>query len=255
MEHDIFKVMDNYAPLSHEELITQPVEKIILHNLRFAYTKAMEMSHKYPGLSNDEIIEGMLLGATEAANRWDPSKSKITSYMSFWIRAYIKGIANENQHAVGRNTMYIWKAHKIASFVDEFKSINNREPTIDEISAGTEFSKNTVYNIHNLGIKSVSSIDGSQSDDTDGDNNLNDVISDTSSKTPLEEASESDIYSIMERLIDGLDDLEKEVITRRWYNNHKYNQIAADLNVAYPKIKQAETRALDKLKYELNLIE
>jgi RNA polymerase sigma factor (sigma-70 family) len=265
MEHEIFTTMDQYAPLPHSELVELhkkgEVELIVLHNLRFAYTQAKKAAERYPGLSQEEIIEGMLIGATEAANRWKPEESKITSYMAQWVPLYIKGMSNENKHAVGRNTMYIWKAHKINEFVEKFKEEHKRLPTTEEIAEqcdagnGKRFSKTTVYNIYNLGIKSVSSISGSQVDSDEGERDLNDVIADDDAKSPLDMLCESDISMIIERLIDGLDPLEKEVINRRWYERHKYNQIATDLDVAYPKIKQAEERAMAKLKRELELIE
>lgn len=247
--------MDDYAPVTHDELIGMSTEKIILHNLRFAYSEAQRAADKYPGLSQDEIIEGMLLGATEAANRWKPDKSKITSYMAQWIRIYIKDMANENRHAITRNTMHIWKTFKINDFVSKFKEENQRDPSIEEIAEATGFSKTTIYNIHNLGIKSVTSLNGSQNESEDGASDLNDIIADQTAKTPLEELCSSDISMIITRLIDGLDPLEKEVINRRWYDKHKYKQIAEDLNIAYPKIKQAEEQGLAKLKRELELIE
>ncbi len=250
----IFKIMDKYPPLSHEELKTVSTENVVLHNLRFAYTQAKRCAIKYPGLTDDEVIEGMLYGATEAANRWKPDESKITSYMSMWIRAVIKDMSNENKHAITRNTMHIWKTYKINNFIQEFKESEDRDPNINEISEGTGFSKTTVYNIKNLGIKSVTSFNLVSSGDED-EHNLNEIIADDSAKTPFDETSESDISMIMTRLIAGLDPIEQEVINRRWYDGHKYKQISEDLNIPYPRVKKVEDRAKDKLKKELVAIE
>lgn len=254
MNYDIFKIMDEYPPLSHEELIKSDVEKVILHNLRFAYTLAKRAAEKYPGLSEDEIIEGMLLGATEAANRWDPEKSKITSYMGQWVPLVIKGIANENKHVIGRNTMHIWKSYKIDEFVSEFKLKYDKNPSKEEIAEGTGFSETTVYNIHNLGIKSVISLSGNQ-DDNKNDCDLNNVIADHDVKSPFEELSEMDISMIIERLIDGLDLIEKEIVNRRFFCNHKYKEISDDLNLPYPKVKHLEQQALNTIRRELKAIE
>jgi len=250
----IFDIMDKHPPLPHSELKKSPIEKIILHNLRFAYTMAMSCAERYPGLSEDEVIEGMLYAATEAANRWKPDESKITSYMSTWIRAVIKDMSNDNRHAITRNTMHIWKTYKINNFVDEFKEKKKRDPSIDEISEGTGFSETTIYNIKNLGIKSVTSFNMASNGDED-EHNLNEIISDDNAKTPFDELCETDISIIMTRLIDGLDPLEKEVITRRWYDGHRYKQIAEDLDIPYPKVKRVEDKAKDKLKQELTAIE
>lgn len=255
MNHAIFKVMDEHPPLTHEELLKCSTEKIILHNLRFAYTLAKKAAEKYPGLSEDEMIEAMLIGATEAANRWDPSKSSITTYMSQWVPLYVKGQSNENKHAVGRNTMYIWKSYKISEFVESFKNEFGSAPTIKEIADGTGFSETTVYNIHNLGIKSVASLSGSQSDSDEGDRDLNDVLANMHAPTPLDDLCESDMSTILERLIDGLDPLEREVVDRRWFQNHKYKEIVDALELPYPKVKSLEQNALSKLKRELELIE
>lgn len=250
---EIFKIMDECPPIPHSELRTSPVEKVILHNLRFAYTQAKKAAEKYPGLSEDEIIEGMLYAATEAANRWKPDESKITSYMSNWIRAVIKDMSNQNRHAIGRNTMHIWKTYKINNFIDEYKTKNKREPTNEEIAEGTGFSITTIYNVKNLGIKSVTSFN--QATDGEDEHNLHEVIHDEAALSPLDELCNEDLSMIIGRLIAGLSDLEREVIERRWYANHKYRQIADDLDLPYPKVKRLETEALAKLKRELTLIE
>ena len=247
--------MDEHPPLSRKELRTATVEEVILHNLRFAYTLAKRAAEKYPGLTEDEIIEAMLMGATEAGNRWDPEKSNITTYLSQWIPLYVKGQSNENKHAIGRNTMYIWKAYKINEFVEQFKRDNDTVPSVEEIAKGTGFSKTTVYNIHNLGIKSVASLSGSQTDSDEGERDLNDVLADNSAQTPLDQLCESDMSIIIERLIDGLDPLEKEVVDRRWLQNHKYKEIVAALDLPYPKVKSLEQTGLAKLKKELEAIE
>jgi RNA polymerase sigma factor (sigma-70 family) len=246
--------MDEHPPLPHSELKEAPIEKVILHNLRFAYTQAKKCADRYPGLSEEEVIEGMLYAATEAANRWKPDESKITSYMSTWIRAVIKDMSNDNRHAITRNTMHIWKTYKINNFVDEFKQAENREPTDTEIAEGTNFSKTTIYNVRNLGIKSVTSFNMASSDGED-DHNLNEIIADETAKSPLDETCDSDISIILTRLIAGLDPIEQEVINRRWYGDHKYKKIAEDLNIPYPKVKRIEDKAKDKLKKELEAIE
>ena len=256
----VFKLMDTYEPLSDEELKTATVEEIVLHNLRFAYTQSKKEGAHYPGLSEDEIIEAMFYATTIAANKWDPEKSKITSYISQYIRVIIKEMANENQHAIQRNTMYIWKSHVINKYVLAFNEEHGRMPTTKEISegcvteGGKKFSEKTVYNIYNLGIKSVSSFNVTTSDQ-DSDHDLNEVICDVEAKTPFDLTCSEDLSNIMTRLIAGLNDEEREVISRRWYDNHKYKEIADALDIPYPRVKKIEIDAMAKLKYELNAIE
>lgn len=255
----VFDLMDKHAPLTEEQLKTATTEEIVLHNLRFAYTQAQKYASVYPGLTNDEIIEGMFYGATLAANKWDPEKSKITSYIDQWIRTIIKDIANSNKHAIGRNTMHIWKSHVISKYVGEFRDAHDREPTIAEIKAGIDeqqgkdkFSEKTIYNIYKLGIKSVSSFNIAS---TDGEHDLHEVISNPDAPTPYDEANTSDLSFIVTRIIAGLSPLEQEVINRRWYDNHKYKEIAVDLDIPYPKVKKLEEQAMVKLKVELDAIE
>lgn len=256
----VFKLMDTYAPLSEEAIKTATTEEIVLHNLRFAYTQAKQAASKYPGLSDDEVISGMFYAATLAANKWDREQSKITSYMAPWIRAVIKEMANDNKHAIGRNTMHIWKSHVINKYIEDFKRAEGRAPTIKEISAGVKettghnFSEKTVYNISNLGIKSVSSFNVASSDQ-ESDHDLNEIISNPDAKTPYDDAETNDLSFIITRLIAGLSDLERNVINLRWYENRKYKDIATDLDIPYPKVKKLEVQAMNKLKIELNAIE
>jgi len=254
----IYSLMNKYGPLTEKELETASVEKIILHNLRFAYTHAQKMSKKYPGLTNDEIIEAAFLGITLAANRWDPKKSKISSYISQYVRVTLKGMANENTHSIQRNSMYIWKSFVINNFVNEFKNTHNREPTVDEIAeqcvtnSGKRFPKSTIYNVWKLGIKSITSFNHVNTDDES--TNLHDIIADEEQKNPFHQTSSNDLSKIMIRLIADLSDNEREIITRKWYNNHKYNQISKELGI-HLKVKKIEVIALNKIKQELKAIE
>lgn len=247
---EIFKVMEQHPPLSHEELAVLPTEKVILHNLRFAYQYARQCANKYPGLSEDEIIEGMLYAATEAANRWDPNNSKFTYFMSFWIRNVIKDMSNSVSCAITRNPMYIWKSYKIGEYVSEYRKTHDADPSVEEIADATGFSKTTVYNVNNLGIKSMTSF-SYVPQESDGGNDLNEIVPDHSADTPIESVSKVDLTEIMDRLIDDLNPIEKQVIQMRWYDKIKYREIAERLNVPYSKIKRAEFDAMSKLKKEL----
>lgn len=247
---EIFKVMEQHPPLSHEELAVSPTEKVILHNLRFAYQYAKQCADKYPGLSEDEIIEGMLYAATEAANRWDPNNSKFTYFMSFWIRNVIKDMSNSAGCAITRNPMYIWKSYKISEFVNEYRKTHDCDPSVEVIADATGFSKTTVYNVNNLGIKSMTSF-SHVPNESDGGNDLNEIVPDHSAETPIEVLAKDDLTEMMDRLIDDLNPLEKQVIQMRWYYGIKYREIAERLEVPYSKVKRAEFDAMAKLKKEL----
>ena len=249
----VFDLMDKHPPLSENALKEASVEKRILHNLRFAYTQAKKYALKYPGLDDDEVIEAMFLATTEAVNKWDPEKSKITPYIAQYVRLIIKRMSNESRSTIGRNSMYIWKSYKIHNFVVEFQALHKRKPTIDEIKAETGFPAKTIYNVYNLGIKSITGFDVKAADDSAYD--LHEVIADNSKKDPAKEYQCKDISVILQRLIEDLTDLERDVINGRWYEGMKYNELSVSLDIPYQNVKKIEVAAMAKIRKELDAIE
>lgn len=249
----VFDLMDKHPPLTPQELETASHEKRILHNLRFAFTQAKKYAVVYPGLDDDEIIEAMFYATTYAVNRWDPTKSKITPYIAQYVRLIVKEMSNESRSTIGKNSMYIWKSCKISSFVEEFQTKYNRNPTIEEICEETGFPKKTVYNIYNLGIKSITGFDVKASDDSSYD--LHEVITDQAKADPSKEYQSLELNEILGQLIADLSPLEQDVVNGRWFNGLKYTEISIALDIPYQNVKKIETKALAKIKRELNAIE
>lgn len=244
---ELFALMSKYNPLPHEELAKAPLEDVVMHNIRFAYTQAQKFAKRYPGLDDDEIIEAMLLGLTHAANKWDSSKSKFTPYITQWVRLIIKISANENQSNINKNSMYIWKTHKINAFVSKYTEEFKKEPTTQEIMDATGFPETTVYNVFNLGIKSINGLDTK----IEGNDsyNLHDIIGDKT-PDPLEQLQTADLSYIMNQLISDLPSIEQKIVIARWYNKEKYYDIADKLDISYQQIKKIEKTAMSKIKHE-----
>jgi len=261
---ELFKLMTEYGILSEEKLLEAhaagDVETIIFHNLRYAYTAARRESRKYEVLSEDEEIEGMLYALTLAANKWDPSKGKITTYIAQWMKAVIQDMRNSSANQIQKNTMNIWKTSVITKFIKDFEETHDRTPSIDEIadqlrtSSGKKFAKKTIYNQYFLSIKSSNSLNEPSPNNQDGDL-LGETISDPDELTPFEAIAEQDLNTVVKQLVLNLSPVEQEVINRRFYKKDSYKDIAIDLQINYFDAKKIEINALSKIKKELALIE
>ena len=81
---------------------------------------------------------------------------------------------------------------------------------------------------------------------------LGDILPDTSVQSPEETAISSDVANEVERAMEPLTDREKEVIRLRYGlgtdREHTLEEIGRHLSVTRERVRQIESRALDKLR-------
>ena len=210
------------------------------------------ISRKYinKGVENEDIYQIACLGLIYAIDRYDISKGfEFSSFATPTILGEIKKYFRDKGWAirVPRRIQEISK--KINDLKNELSIKLDRVPTVKELSEFSGYEIEEVLEAMEAGKLFVSQ-SLNVNIDKDGESNeveLMDVISD-----------ENDVYGKFDNLdflkksFEQLNDLEKDIIKDRFYNNKSQSEIAKKLNISQMTVSRLEKKILEKLKSNMD---
>jgi RNA polymerase primary sigma factor len=261
-EKDLIKIYYNELKkiplLNREEVIElakkskkgnkDATNKLIVSNLRFVVKISKNYAHW--GLPFEDLISEGNIGLIKAIERYDHTKSAISTYSSFWIKKEItQAIYNKTKiirvPVRGRN-----KISKIRKTIDEYFLKNRHYPSIKEISKDTEIPLEEIRNLYNY-LNEPKSLDKKAK----GENKRSyyEIINEGSK---IEESTFKRINPletvINEILDETLSEKEKDVIKSRFGLNEKpaqkLPQIAKRYCMTVEGMRLVQNRALKKLR-------
>lgn len=246
----------NLKKIKNQELFLQyeKTRDIEARNKIFDKYKYMAdiISRKYSnrGIEHDDIYQIACMGLIFAIERFDLSRGfEFTSFATPTILGEIKKYFRDKGWAikVPRKIQEISK--KVNDYNNLIASQLNRAPTVKEIAeyvSSTEedvleaFEAGKMFNNQSLDVKFDMSNDES-------DISLMDVIG-SEDKYFIRIENEDFIKKSMEKL----NELEREIILKRFYANKTQSDIARELNISQMTVSRIEKKSLEKLRIEYN---
>ena len=208
------------------------------------------ISRKYSnrGIEYDDIYQIACMGLIFAIERFDISKGfEFTSFATPTILGEIKKYFRDKGWAIKVPR----KIQEISKKVNEYSNILSnqlhRAPTIKEIA---EYANSTEEEV--LEAFEAGKMFNSQSLDEKFD-----INSDDSDLSLMDVVGAEDQYftrienkDFINKSMDKLNDLEKDIIMKRFYHNKTQSDIAKDLNISQMTVSRIEKKSLEKLRIE-----
>lgn len=236
--------------LSHEETLQKikeaqggnkkSAEEILLENMPLI--KSIIKRYRNSNIEYDDLIQLGSLGLVKAIMNFNPDFGvRFSTYAVPMISGEIKRhIRDDGPIKVSRQTKSTVLA--INKFVEEFRSNNGREPTIQEIA--TEFNL-TTYEVVFVLDSAKMPISLFEKFDDDG-TYLVDVI-----KT--EDKTEDFLDRIMLKdIINNLDPRDKKIIILRYYRDKTQSEVAKLLGVSQVQISRLESKILGEIRKKMS---
>ena len=241
---------DNRTPKS--------LQKILSSYLRLAVSYARKYSSY--GLPIDDLIHEGVLGIMHALDKFDTKKDfRLSTYASWWIRASIQDYILKNWSVVRTGSTASQKAlffnlKKIKQQINDVSREFMGQTEIDKIS--------NMLNVKSIEVQNmVSRLSG-------GDLHLNQKVdneteNDLMSLLPDDRANPEEVYEdfndkkvkndFINEAIDTLNEREKTIIRLRKFKEKSItlDELGNMLKISKERVRQIETKALEKLKKSL----
>jgi len=241
---------DNKTPRS--------LQKILNSYLRLAVSYARKYSSY--GLPIDDLIHEGVLGIMHALEKFDTSKDfRLSTYASWWIRASIQDYILKNWSVVRTGST----ASQKALFFNLKKIKQQINDVSREFMGQNEINKvSNMLNVKSIDIQNMESrltggdLHLNQKVDSDSENDLMSLLADErqNPEETFEEFNDKNIKKdFINKAIDTLNDREKTIISLRKFREKSItlDELGQKLKISKERVRQIETKALEKLKRSL----
>jgi RNA polymerase primary sigma factor len=197
----------------------------------------------------DLINEGNI-GLIKAAKRFDEKKNfKFISYAVWWIRqAILQGLADHSR-IVKVPLNRVATIHKVGKARINLEQKYRRNPNTKEVATELGITEEEVTNSLKIGSNHTS-LDAPLTEDMSS--SLMDVMHDSNQEKTDEFAIRMSQNRVINKLLKGLSDREKEVV-RLYYGineeaNYTLTEIGTRMNITRERVRQIKDIAIKKLK-------
>ena len=241
---------DNKTPKS--------LQKILNSYLRLAVSYARKYSSY--GLPIDDLIHEGVLGIMHALEKFDTSKDfRLSTYASWWIRASIQDYILKNWSVVRTGST----ASQKALFFNLKKIKQQINDVSREFMGQEELNKvSNMLNVKSIEVQNMESrLTGgdlylNQKVDNESENDLMSLLADDrqNPEETYEDFNDKNIKKVfINKAIDTLNEREKTIIRLRKFREKSItlDELGQKLKISKERVRQIETKALEKLKKSL----
>ncbi len=234
------------------------LQKILNSYLRLAVSYARKYSSY--GLPIDDLIHEGVLGIMHALEKFDTSKDfRLSTYASWWIRASIQDYILKNWSVVRTGSTASQKAlffnlKKIKQQINDVSRDFMGQEEINKVS--------NMLNVKSIEVQNMESrltggdLHLNQKVDNDSDNDLMSLLADEreNPEESFEEFNDKKIKKdFIKKAIDTLNEREQTIIRLRKFREKSItlDELGQKLKISKERVRQIETKALEKLKKSL----
>lgn len=234
------------------KILNRDIRKLVEDHIYIVEAVVRKIAPNLPaGVAREEIVSEGIMGLIEAAQKFDSKKGvSFDKWAEIRVRGAIIDYLRKND-ILSRPSRVMMK--KIANTIRELQNKLGREPKDEEVAEELGISLEEYhYELQKISALATVSLDEVIFDPTSKEGKkLYEIISDETLEDPFKFSEISNLRSIIEKALEKLDDKEREVIKMYYLHGFHMKEISKRLNVSESRISQIHSKALMKLRAEL----
>jgi RNA polymerase sigma factor for flagellar operon FliA len=234
------------------KVINKDIRKLVEENLHIVEAVVRKIAPNLPhGFAREEIVSEGIMGLIEAAQKFDSKRGvKFEKWAEIRIRGAIIDYLRRTD-IISRPSRLIIK--QIAKTIKELQNKLGREPEDEEIAKELGMTLDEYRTeLEKISCLSILSLDEVIFDpDSKEGKKLYEMITDEHINDPMNFAANSNLREIIEQALEKLDDKEREVIKMYYLDGFHMKEISKKLKVSESRISQIHSKAMLKLRAEL----
>ena len=233
---DLIKECQNNNHLAKEKLLQENSPLI----------KSVIKRYINKGIEFDDLYQLGCLGFLKAINNFDDSFNvKFSTYAVPMIAGEVKRFLRDNGIIkVSRSTKQI--NLQINKYIEEYVSLNEKSPSLEEISNKFNISKQEVVYCMESSRLPISLSTTIKDDDTSKDMFLSEKIEDVDNSLDKNMDKE-----LLYNIIETLSQRDKKIIILRYFRDKTQKEIALELGVSQVQISRLESKILAEIKSKI----
>ena len=238
---------DNKTPRS--------LQKILNSYLRLAVSYARKYSSY--GLPLDDLIHEGVLGIMHALEKFDTSRDfRLSTYASWWIRASIQDYILKNWSVVRTGSTASQKAlfFNLKKIKQQINDVSREFMGQEELNKVSNILKVKPIEVQNMESRLTGGdLHLNQTVDSENENDLMSLLADDrqNPEETFEDFNDKNIKKdVINKAIDTLNEREKTIICLRKFREKSItlDELGQKLKISKERVRQIETKALEKLK-------
>jgi RNA polymerase primary sigma factor len=210
-----------------------------------------KMARQYQGLglSREDLMQDGSIGLLRGIDKFDPRRGKpFGSYAVWWVRQGVRHALATQARTIRLPVQQLANRYALGRASRRLAHTLGREPSEQELAEATGMSQQSVSDLMRVSTEPVS-LEMPRS--SESESTIGDVIADSETKSPTEQASARESLVALRTLLAELTPREQHVINLRFgldgEDERTLEEIGRSLELTRERVRQICAEALDKL--------